>query len=68
VLCFSAFNQLEQYASSPGKTDYTDAKKLAPISPMVKPTNQHKNFYRPDALPVAQPTVVGWATGRASGL
>jgi len=27
LLAASAFNQLEQYASSPGKTVYTDAKK-----------------------------------------
>jgi len=24
---------------------------------MSSPTNQHPDFYRPDALPVAQPTV-----------
>jgi len=28
----------------------------APVN-LLPPTNQHPTFYRPDALPVAQPTV-----------
>jgi len=44
------------FPGEPGLAGFTEAKLIATAKPSPT-TNQHPTFYRPDAVPVAQPTV-----------